>query len=155
MLYVVGVPEVAVNGRLKAVAPWQTELTAASVIVGRSVTMRLKFWLVETHVFAFLTVMTNWYVPAAAPTGFAIVNGVAVIGASTTGTKPGMAGTPADMLYVVGVSVVAVYGTVKLLVPKQTEGIAARVMVGSGLTVTLKFWLVETQPNAFRTVMVN
>ena len=62
--------------------------------------------------------------------------------ALTTGTNPGIAGVPAEILYVVGELVVAVYGTEKLVAPIQLLGIVPSVIVGSGLMVIVTVLLV-------------
>ena len=111
-------------------------------VVGSGLTVKLNVLLLEIHPFPLVTVILNWYVLADTPVlGMLIPNGVLPKPAFETDTKPGIAGAPVVMLYVVGEAEMAVYGKLKVLTPSQTDAIDPNVMVGFGFTVTVTFWV--------------
>ena len=73
-------------------------LVVPVITAGSGLTVKLKFCDVELQLLPLVTVIVNWYVPDAVAPGMFIVSGLAPNAALTTGTKPTMAGTPADML---------------------------------------------------------
>jgi len=135
-----GLPVVAVYGRLALIDPAQTEGLAPRVIVGIGFTLTLITFVGLLHPVKLLdTVSVPVYVAGGAAPGITMTIGEAGRIALVTFTNPAASAAALYvMLYLSGLPVVAVYGRLALVDPAHTVGFAPIVIVGTAIVVTLK-----------------
>jgi hypothetical protein len=130
-------PPLVIVTPIVAVAAWQN-MPPVMVAVGAGLIVIVNGVAVLPQLFAFDTEIVPLYVPAAIPAGTARLTGLEAGNVtSIESLNPAVcAAASKSMVNLVGEFVVAVNGKVAVVEPWQMAGLAPRVIVGRGYTVT-------------------